>query len=389
TYSSNDAYSDTSTRLDVTVNQALLRGAGLNVNLATLRQAQLDTKISQYELRAVAESLVAQVELTYWDYALAQRQIEIYQTSLEVAQQQLDQTNELIRVGRIAENERAAAEAEVALRRENLINVKATLETTRLTLLQLLNPGKTNQWERDVTLKEKPFIPQGALEAVQAHVEVALARRPDLNQAKLHIQRGDLQIIKTKNGLLPQMNLFVTLGKTGYSRAFGGTIPALNGPDYDALVGMQFDISPLNTAARAAHRQSVLTKEQAQESLENLTLLAQVDVRSAYIEVNRLREQITATAATRTAQEATYRAEKEKFRVGKSTALLVATAQRDLVQAQINEVQAVTGFLKSLIALYHVEGSLLERRGIEAPGAQTVTEAGVNGRKAGQEVLLK
>lgn len=371
TYSSSEFYSDTSTRLGVTVNQALLRGAGLKVNLASLRQAQLDTKISQYELRAVAESLVAQVEQTYWDYALAVRQIEIFQNSLKVAQQQLDQTNELIRVGKFAENERAAAESEVALRRVNLINAKANLETTRLTMLQLINPGKTDFWDREVTLKERPFIPQGTIEEVQAHVDVALARRPDLNQARLQIKRGDLQIIKTKNGLLPQMNLFVNLGKTGYSRAFGGTIPALNGPDYDALVGMQFDISPLNTAARASYRQSVLSKEQLMESLDNLTQLAQVDVRSAFIDVNRLRAQITATTATRVAQEATYHAEAEKFRVGKSTALLVAQTQRDLVQAQILEVQAIAGFLKSLVTLYQQDGSLLERRGIQAPGAMT------------------
>ena len=55
------------TRGGLTITQALLRGVGLGVNLADLRQARLDTQFSEYELRGFAEALVAQVENTYWD----------------------------------------------------------------------------------------------------------------------------------------------------------------------------------------------------------------------------------------------------------------------------------------------------------------------------------
>ena len=164
----------------------------------------------------------------------------------------------------------------------------------------------------------------------------------------------------TKNGLLPKLDVFMTLGQTGYSRSFGGTIPNLDGPYYDAQIGLSFEQPIGNAAARAAYRRSVLNRQQAEDSLENLIQLAEVDVRSAYIDVKRLKEQITATAATRQAQQVTLTAETEKFRVGRSTALLVAAAQRDFVQAQINEVQAIVGYLKALITLYQLEGSLLE-----------------------------
>jgi outer membrane protein TolC len=58
--------------------------------------------------------------------------------------------------------------------------------------------------------------------------------------------------------------------------------------------------------------------------------------------------------------------------VGKSTSLLVAQAQRDLVASQIAETQAVANYLKALVALYRLEGSLLQRRGIAAPGGEAV-----------------
>ncbi len=70
----NDLFS--STFLGLSVTQSLLRGYGTDVNLARLRQSRLETEITQYELRGFSESLLAQVETTYWDYALSQRQID-------------------------------------------------------------------------------------------------------------------------------------------------------------------------------------------------------------------------------------------------------------------------------------------------------------------------
>ncbi len=95
-------------------------------------------------------------------------------------------------------------------------------------------------------------------------------------------------------------------------------------------------------------------------------------MRSAFIEINRAKEQVTATAATRKLQEESLRAETEKFRVGKSTTLLVAQAQRDLVTSQIAEIEVIMTYLQALTELYRLEGSLLERRGIAAPGREPV-----------------
>lgn len=364
-------YSDSfaSTRIGVTVTQALLRGFGTRVNLASLRQAELDTLISEYELRGFAESLIGQVEATYWDYALAERQIEIYTQSLKLAEDQLRETVERIETGALAETELAAAQAEVALRREDLINARSTLATVRLRLLRLLNPPGAN-WERDIVLQNQPIVLDTPLDDVGSHVQVALRMRPELNQALLGVKRGDLEIVKTRNGLLPKMDVFITLGKSGYANSFERSFQELDGDNYDFLVGFSFEYPFANRAAEARHQRAVLTRKQSVEAVGNLSQLIELDVRSAYIEVTRAREQVAATQATRTLQEEKLRAETEKFRVGKSTSLLVAQAQRDLVASQISEIQAVVNHLKALVELYRLEGSLLERRGISAPGRE-------------------
>jgi len=349
--------------------------------LARVNQARLDILISQYELRGFTEILLEEVESKFWDYALAQRQIEIYTDSLNLAEKQMAEAQERINVGRLAETELAAAQAEVALRRENLINARSNAARERLNLLRLLNPppllpsqeGAGVDWNREIILQYQTLLPSIELDNVEQHVQVALKMRPDLNQARLQIRRGDLEVVKTKNGLLPRMDAFISFGKTGYADTFNRATSNVDGDSYDVTFGLIFAYPPANQAARARYSRATISKQQLLSALENFIQLVQVDVRSAYIEVTRAREQITATAATRNLQEEKLRVETEKFRVGKSTSLLVAQAQRDLVASQIAEIQAFANYLKALVALYRLEGSLLSRRGVWAPGAEPVT----------------
>jgi len=366
-----DLYGDYySTRVGVSVTQSLLKGIGLKTNLARLRQARLDTLSSQYEFRGFAEMLTAQVEKTYWDYALAQRQMEIYKDSLELAERQLGETEEKIEIGKLAEIEIVAAKAEVALRRVELINARSNLAKIRLRLLRLINPPGENLWNRDIILKVEPAVPDVRLDDVESHVRVALRMRPDLNQARLALKRGELELVKTKNGVLPKLDLFITFGETGYADSFGESFSNINGDNYDFLVGVSFEYPIVNRSNRALNRQAMLSREQAAEAVENFAQLVNVDVRTAYIEVGRAREQVAATKASRELQEEKARAETEKFRVGRSTTLLVAQAQRDMLASRITEIESIINYIKALVELYRLEGSLLERRGVSAPGRE-------------------
>ena len=368
-----DRYMDRyGSRVGLSITQALLRGRGLNVNLAELRQAGLNTQSSQYELRGFAEALVAEVEETYWDYILAQRQIQIFEESLKLAEQHLRETKEIIEVGKLAETELVAAQAEIALRRQELIEAQNVMASTRLRLLRLLNPPGPGLWKKELILLNQPDVPRIELDDAEAHVKVALRMRPDLNQARLGIKYGDLEIVKTKNGLLPKMDLFISLGKTGYADSFGDSVSDITNDDYDVLAGLKFEFPFRNREPRARHERARLTRLQAQEALSNLSQLVELDVRTATLEINRAEQQIEASRATRQLEQEKVRIEAEKFRVGRSTNFLVAQAQRDLVRSQILEISSVVNYLKALVALYRVEGSLLERWGIKAPGKDPV-----------------
>jgi outer membrane protein len=362
-----------STRVGASLTQPFLQGFGTRVNLASVEQANIDTKASQYELRGFVENLVAQIEESYWDYALAERQIEIVNQSIEIAQRQLDETKERINIGSLARSELTTAEAELALRQVNLINARSALAKAKLNLLWLINPPGTNLWNREIILQSVPSNPTEQPQDVEMHVAIATQMRPELNQAKLQWQRDELEIVKTKNGLLPRLDAFITLGKTGYADSFGQSVKNIGSENkYDAAAGIIFEYSPVNRGAEARNLRAVVTRDQARESINNLAQTVEVDVRDAYLEIIRAREQVTATAASRKLQEEKLRIETEKYRVGKSTALLIAQVERDFLTSRIAEIQAVVGHIKAFVELYRLDGTLLERRGIASPGRETV-----------------
>lgn len=353
-----------STRLGLTITQSLLQGYGTDVNLARIRQAQIETDITRYEFQGFSEALVAQVETTYWDYALSLRQIEIVEESLRLARRQITETQEMIKVGTMAESELAAVQAEAAAQQQGLIDAKSSLAANRLRLLRLLNPPGEAFWEREITLVHPPTLPEIKDDDIGVHTALAIRMRPEMNQARLELQKNKIEIVRTRNGLLPRMDFFVTLGKTGYADAFTGSVKDIPTDSYDMKAGVNFEYPVFNRNARARQRRAILNRDKAGMALDNLEQIIELDVRSAYIERNRTKEQIAASMATRKFQEEKLRIETEKFRVGRSTNLLVAQAQRDLLESRINEVRAVVNYLKAIVEFYRREGSLLERRGI-------------------------
>jgi len=362
--SSEDSGSRHNSRAELSVTQALLRGRGPAVNLAWVRQRRLDTLASIYEFKGFTEALVAETETAYWHYVLALKEIEIFQRSLDVAAQQRDEVEQQIEVGLLPENEVAAARAEEAIRNQALINAKSLVNERRLTLLRLLNADRP---DTGITARSRPAIHEDALGDTRDRIALALAVRPDLREAELKRDRGELEVVATRNGLLPKLDFFMNLGINGFGRSPGESLENMTPNDYDLGVGLSLSRSLGNRAAGARYRAAELSLARSQAAIENLKHAIRFQVRLAVNEVERTRQQIFASRKTREYEEHTVVSEQERFKVGAGTSLLVAQAQRDLLSSQIAEVRAVINYRIALINLFMAEGSLLERRGIVLP----------------------
>lgn len=356
-----------SARVGLSLTQALLRGRGPAINLARIEQARLDTVASRYELQAFVETLLAETERAYWRHALAERQTAIFTESLGIARLQQQEVEDRIRIGVLAATQRASAEAEVAQRQQALIDAHARTAALRLQLLRLANPGRSGRLDDTLVTISDPRTEPLPIEDLEDRIALAVRSRPELNEARARLDGARLETILTRNGLLPRLDFFLALGKSGYADSFGRAFADLDSDSHDVVAGVDFSAFLGNRAARAAERAAQASRRQAAEAVRNLEQLVELQVRTAAAEVERARQQISATSVTRALREEALRAENERFRVGSSTTLLVAQAQRDLLESQIAEVDALVAYRLALIDLYLAEGTLSERRGITLP----------------------
>ncbi len=359
-----------STRLGAVLTVPLMEGLGRDINLVGVRQAEKDLELSRQELDGFVLALAAQVEERYWNLFLAREELRIQQASLELARRQLEETQDRIEVGEIAEIELAASEGEVALREEDVIDAESAVEKASLRLIRLLNPESNAMWSLEIELLNEPGSEPLDLGPVESHIDAALGNRPDLHQARIQLEKRELTIVRTRNGLLPRLDFFINLGRTGYARSFDNSISGLEEDNFDVTGGFIFQRPFGQRAEQARHRRAQLRKSEAEAALTNLEQLIELDVRTALVEVERTTRQISATRVATRLQEAKYQAEREKFRVGKSTNLLVLTAQRDLIRSQLDEILAEVDRRKALVELYRAEGILLDMHNIVLPGEE-------------------
>ena len=355
-------------RVGVTIVQPLLKDVGGAASRARVRAARADVLASEYELRGFTEILAATVELTYWDFAAAERQIEIYTESVDLAQRLLDEIAGRIDLGVLPRNQLAAAESEVALRRQELVDAEAAASTARILLLGYLDLPHVDLGSERVRLAEPLAMIEARPESVEAHVAAGLAGRPDLNQARALVERGRLEVLRTRNGLLPRLDLFATFGRTGYSQTFRGAWNDLDRDHHDVTFGVSIQSFLRNREERADHTRALTGRRQAEESVRNLERLVEVDVHLAHVEAQRALGKVAAVGATRALDEEKLRIEAERFDLGQASSFQVARAQRDLVRRQADEALAIAEYRKALVELYRLDGSLLTRRGIDAPG---------------------
>lgn len=354
-------------RLGLSFTQALLQGRDPTVNEALIQQAELQTELVGHNLRGFAEALVADTETAFWDYLSAQQQYRLSQLALATTQEALENTRERIAVGRLAGIESITLEAELALRQQALITTKGTLRERELELLRLINPQAPNtHWsDYQLTLKEPVGVPQIQLNPLNTHIDLALQQRPEIKEARVLARQRNLEVVRTRDGLLPVLDVFLTLGKTGYADSFIGSVGNLAGNNFDFNTGLRFAYPLGARAAEARYQRAQISEDQQNEALKNLEQQIELDLRRAYLRLSLARENIEATKTTRQFQQTRFEAEQERYRVGRTNAYQVVLSQRELLEAQVREAESLIAYLKALTQFYRFEGTLLQRHGVQ------------------------
>lgn len=365
---SNRAPAQQELRLGLELTQSLLRGRGRSINRIAIQQAGLGVQISREELRGYVQALISETETAYWQVQLAQEAVDITRQALEVADQQLSEILQRIELGQLAPDEEFAARAERSSRLRDRVDAEATLDDRALVFARLLaRPSEAGlRWQLDTPLQ----VTSEAIEDAAPLIEQAMRLNPALREARIRLEQNELEVIGTQNGLLPRLDFFTRLDKTG----FGGDMTAaredFSGASYEWVAGIQV-LHELGTGAGQADRRLAgLEREQAERAVENLEELLANDLHRAVVEHNRALRQIAISQDTLRLRQATAEAERARFEVGTSTSLLVAQAQREALESQINELENRILYRRALIRVQTLTGDLLIRYGVEVGAAE-------------------
>jgi len=313
--------------------------------------------------------------------------VRVKQQAMGASQKLYEDNKKQVEIGTLAPIEIVRAEAEVASRQQDL----TIAETQVLQQETIIKNALSRNGIASPTVAEARIVPTDkmqllgveAIQPLQDMMATALHSRPELAQTRINVEDQKISIRGSKSALLPTLDLVANLNNNGlvgqpsnlppnipgtehHGNPFfvGGTSTLLsqlasrNFPDYG--IGFNLNIPLRNRAAQADLMTDELNLRQQELGLQRQENQVRVDVQNAVIGVRQARAQYDSATKARVLEEQTLDAEQKKFELGASTLYNVILVQRDLVQAQSNEVAALGTYAKARVELDRALGQTLD-----------------------------
>jgi len=205
-----------STVLEVT--QPLLRGAWPEVNLAALRIARLNARLSDVEFRAKVEEIVTAVTAAYWELVRARRTLRVQERLLRTTRETL--RNVRARIGLDATRAQAKqVEASLKRRKADLIDTRRAIGDAQDRLLSLApHPDLRALGAHEFAPVTPP--PQGKAHLNPAEqLLAALRHSPQMEQARLAIAAAAVDVTVAENEALPVLDISAAVETQGFRRS--------------------------------------------------------------------------------------------------------------------------------------------------------------------------
>ncbi len=392
--------------IDINVNQNILQGFSVAVNNRNIRVARNNMKVMDLTVKLQVITTISAVLNLYWDLVSFNEDLRIKKEGLALAQQLYEDNEAQVKLGTLPPIEVTRAAAEVSARKEDLLISQTNLAQQETVLKNALSRnGVESVWLDEVHIipLDSFAIPKADnLKPTPELVDEALTNRPEIVQTKLNLESSKINVVGTKNNLLPNLSAFADMNNQGltgpinplYSNPFAPVNPYFVG-GYGNLLGQEFrrnfpnysagfslTIPLRNRQAQADYAMDQLTVRQKELQLQRSVNQIRVDVRNAVIGLEQARARYETAVATRVLAEQSLKAEQDKFKYGAAgtDVTTVIQAQKDLINDQTLEAQAMANYTHAKINFDQAVGRTL------AVNDVSMSEA-VSGRVARESAL--
>ena len=367
----------------ITVSQPLLRGRGRDISLRYIRIAAISEKISRLLFYQQLIATVYGVARLYYDLVSLNENVTVQRESLQAARKLYEDDAAQVEQGTLAPLELTRAQSLVTSTELGLIQAEGLVRQQEVILkAQLARRGSA-----DPFLSNLPIVPTDPitvpasddLRSTDQLVNEALSTRPDLIQAGLQVESGQIALRASINAARPEVDVignfqtrgstevpFTTLGTPGTGLITAPTDLGVAGLRTSRIyqAGLQFNLPLKNHVAQADAARDLLEVRQAEARTQLLANQVREDVENSVIALETARSALKAAIESRDYQQQLVDAERDRLSVGASTNFLVIQQQTYVTQARSTEVAARSVWIKARVALDRAIGTLLEQNHI-------------------------
>ena len=349
------------TGMRFSISQPLLRNAGIDANVASIRIARYEQNIVDLKTRLQSIRILATIDKSYWALYVAWEELDIQHQQYKIAEQNLAMVQRRVKEGLTAAIEINRAKMGVAERMASLIIAKTKLKVTQRQLMLLLND---DQYDLDTSVIFNTTTPPTLLNfdfKRDVLVNKALTGRLELLEMELKLAADATKIDYLENQTLPLFMLdysYGTIGRSGdnlgdaYANSFNG--------QYDNWsVGLKMEIPLTNELRRSRLSRAVQQRLQRLTTRELKTLTVRREIYDALDQVAQNWQLIITNRQSVVLAGANYTAELKQFNEGLRTMTEVLMTLTKLGNTQIKEVKAIANYQVALIDLAYATGTLL------------------------------
>ncbi len=347
-----------SSSLNLSVTQQLLKGLRLSYNLEPVRAARRALAQARASQRAARQEVLAAVASAYWDLVEAREAVRAAERAVEAAEEERRVVAAQVEHGFMAPLESTRVEAALAQARMTLLEARLAARAASEALAVQLARDPTEPLEA-TTLPGDP-VDTGPIDP-EAAVQAALEGNPGLEVKRLAVADAEGALAAARHERLPSLSGTLAYGLQGfdadssYAAAFN---EMLSGALPTTTMTLNLSVPLLNRAARGNVRSLAAQVEQARFDLEQAErdLERQVLAQVRTLETSRRRVEL-ADLNLELARE-TLRAEKALQEAGRAIQKNVLDAMRQVTEAEVEQVRARTAWRKALVQLKALQGAL-------------------------------
>lgn len=347
--------------------QPLLRGFGRDVNTSAITLAENTKTRTLEDLRLRLLDLAEAVESSYWQLALAWKELEVSQWLVDVGLRVRDdleaRRNLDVTVAQISD-----AVARIEDRQADVIRARRRVRAASDRLKLLLNDPDLSVAAEELLKPSDPFVVAPTTYDVRDAILTAIDRRPEIMQSLLVIDDTEIRELVADNARLPLLNVTGQIAYLGLDdELFDAYENTMEDDFIDYVFGMNFEYPFANRAAEARYRRARLERSQAIVAYQLAVQAIVRDVKNSLRNLDTNYELIAATKSARVAQAENLRTliAEEPLR-GKTPVFLNLRFERQesLARARLDEFAALVDYDQAIAAYYRATGEGLSRHDI-------------------------